>query len=194
VTVRILFTKTSLTHHALEVVRDDGSRERAVLETKSLMPHDLIHHAFESEARLDRSFWGLLGAGFGFLDLRASPTRLQPGKDEAASRAVPSDELVTTEMLVGALTGFLRGKAPQKAFLEIVAGMLGAHGKPMPDYLDEAFLARFSERFRGLLGRWNAAKKGEPMELHWPAAPAQESTRRSAKPAAARPRRTESTR
>jgi hypothetical protein len=158
--VRILFTKTSPTHHALEVIRDDGTRERAVLETKSLMPHDLIHYAFESEAGLTRSFWGLVASGASFLALS--------GKDEAAMRDVPTEELSSTEMLVGALTGFLASRAQPKEFLGIVARMCEAHGRAAPAFLDEAFLGRFSARMRALLGHWRAVRHGEPMELPWP--------------------------
>ena len=167
--MRIAFTKTSMTHHALEIVRADGSREEALLETKCFMPHDLIHYALESEAGLRRSFWGLVGAGHSFVELNA--------KDMMSGAGVPRDELATTEMLVGALTGFLLGKAAPREFLAVVENMFGAHSLPMPAFMDEAFLATFSETMRRLAGRWRAAKKGEPMTLDWPELPARRPNR-----------------
>lgn len=158
--MRILLTKTSMTHHKLEVVRDDGSREEALLETKSFMPHDLIHYALESEARLSMSFWGLVSRGHRFLDLNA--------KDPMAGSGVPRDELGETEMMVGALTGFAQGKVSPVEFLGLAGGMFRAHGKPMPPYLTLDFLRSFSERLRALLGQWRAAKKDETIELTWP--------------------------
>lgn len=81
---------------------------------------------------------------------------------------LPMDELGDTEMLVGALTGFLQRKPAPAAFLGIVAGMFAAFEKPPPPFLTEEFLAAFLDRLRPPLGRWRAVKKDEPMELQWP--------------------------
>lgn len=66
--MKVRFTKTTPTHHLFEIVRNDGSREEALIETKSFMPHDLIHLAYESTAGLKESFFGKLASGTTFAE------------------------------------------------------------------------------------------------------------------------------
>ena len=61
IVVRLSFVKMTDERHALEVVRDDGRRERVECETRSYLMHDLLHFAVESEAG---GLWGRLAAGF----------------------------------------------------------------------------------------------------------------------------------
>ncbi len=51
--MKTTFTKVSLTHHTLKVERDDGSTEEVTLETKSFVPHDLIHLEQPPKRRAD---------------------------------------------------------------------------------------------------------------------------------------------
>ena len=59
-TLIIKFTNVSPTRHRFEMIREDGSREQADLETKTFLFHDLLHFAVESEAFLADSFYGKL--------------------------------------------------------------------------------------------------------------------------------------
>ena len=52
----IRLTRLTNERHRLEVVRDDGTREARELETRSALPHDLVHYAVETEAGLGASF------------------------------------------------------------------------------------------------------------------------------------------
>lgn len=160
--MRIILTKTSLTHHRLEVIRDDGTCESAVLETKTFAPHDFIHYALESIAGLQGSVFGLIARGHGLVELN--------GKDAMRGASVPRSELVVTEMVAGALTNIVKGATDDIAFLRMMRDAFAAHDLPMPTYLDADFLHAFRQRMRALLGHWRALAKGTPMELDWPAA------------------------
>src|SRR3954454_19930968 len=50
--MRIVFRKLSDERHTLEIVREDGRREEVDCETRSLLVHDLLHLAVESEAKV----------------------------------------------------------------------------------------------------------------------------------------------
>lgn len=155
--MQIRFTKTSLTHHTLEITRDDGTKERAELETKTFMPHDLIHLAYESEAGLSDSFWGSLAKGMRFSDFDS------PEKVRALVEG--NDELCQTEMTTGLLAGYLQGGMSETEALLAAQNMFGAHGLPIPAWITESFLHCFKERFRKYWGHWNALKKDELLEL-----------------------------
>jgi hypothetical protein len=51
-TLKLRFTRVSPTRHRLEYRREDGTGEAIAMETKSLLVHDLVHFAVESEAGL----------------------------------------------------------------------------------------------------------------------------------------------
>ena len=98
--MRILLTKLNNDRHALEIIRADGSRERAELETKSLLVHDFIHLALEAEAGIQDGFWGLVAAGKTFAEMNDRT---------GAGIAEHVGSMAVIEMLVGALSGALSG-------------------------------------------------------------------------------------
>lgn len=55
--VRIALRKISDERHDLTIVRGDGQRETVTCETRSVLVHDLLHHAVEAEAGLSYGFW-----------------------------------------------------------------------------------------------------------------------------------------
>ncbi|HEX5051990.1 MAG TPA: hypothetical protein VFZ65_09475, partial [Planctomycetota bacterium] len=65
----VRLTRTSPTHHRMEIVRDDGTREQHELETRSCLLHDLVHFAVETEAALGNSFYGRLAHGVAYAAL-----------------------------------------------------------------------------------------------------------------------------
>src|SRR4051812_48482720 len=97
--MHIRFTKVSLVFHKLEIIRSDGSRQEAALETKTFMPHDLIHFVYEKEAGLSHSFWGSIASGMSFADFDSS--------EKVAALMKHNDELRQTEMATGILAGYL---------------------------------------------------------------------------------------
>ena len=154
--MRVSFVKLSDERHALEVVRDDGRRERVECETRSYLMHDLLHFAVESEAGLTGGFWGRLATG----------TTLKEMNDRTRPVGPESPELSAIEQLVGALHGATKGRSSE----ELVAGMrrfAEALGQGRPDWLTEPFVGRVKERLRRLAGRWNATPYGGSMDLDW---------------------------
>jgi hypothetical protein len=156
--MRILFTKLSDERHRLEIVRDEGSREGATLETRSLLLHDLLHLAVESEARLYTGFWGCLARGKTLADMndRSGQSMREYGA-----------EMAVLEQLVGGLTAAARG-ADAAAVLAGLQPWVEAEGRTLPPWLDEAFVVRVQARVRALLGAWRATPFGQTMTVSWP--------------------------
>ncbi len=157
--MKIIFTKISPTHHSLELLRDDGSCEYTEIETKTFMPHDLIHYAFESEAGLQNSFWGLLDKDKTLAELN--------DKQFLTDLIQSNSEIAQTEMITGILHGLAKGEATVEQTMAGVENAFSAKSIPVPDYLTRDFLTKLKERFRQLLGKWSAMKKGEKMELEF---------------------------
>ena len=151
--LKVRFTRLSPKRHRLEIVRVDGSADAADLETRSLLLHDLVHFAFESEARLTQSFYGLLASGRALAALQA---------DDAT---FPTAEAQLTERIVGPLSAVVQGKSTIAGLLVGLRNLQHAYAEPMPDWLTEALLQRVVARFRRLDGQWKATPFGTTMEL-----------------------------
>ena len=104
--MRIVWTKLTGERHAFEVIRDDGSRDRAELETRSLLLHDLVHYAVEAEAGLQHAFYGKLAAGTELAELGAGPF---PPDDT---------ELALAEALTGPMQSVFRGHTTRERYVE----------------------------------------------------------------------------
>lgn len=151
------FTRLSPTHHRFEYRGVDGSGEAIEMETRSLLRHDLIHYAVETEAGLRGSFYGLLSKIGGYEELTVN------------GGAALGGEVAITERVVGALQGALKGDDfNAEAFAAAMADYLDLYGERPPRWLTPDFLARVRERMRQLTGRWKATPFGETMELVFP--------------------------
>jgi hypothetical protein len=156
--MRILFHKLRDDRHAMEIVRDDGARERVECETRSYLEHDLLHYAVEAEAHLDDGFWGSLARG---TTLAAMNDRTAPGYATAEGMMI--------EQVVGVLSGLMKGRTPP----ELVAGFAryaAALGQTPPPWLTVPFVEAVQARLRRLLGHWRATPFHHTMELCWPPA------------------------
>jgi hypothetical protein len=159
----VRLTRVSPTHHRFEIERADGSREAAQLETRNLLLHDLLHFAFETEAGLTQSFYGLLAAGRTLSDT-------MPDASSAGPR-FPTAEAQLTERIVGPLTGVVQGKVHVTSLLSAIRQLQDAHGEPMPEWLTESLIRRTADRFRRLYGQWRSTPFGATMELRFANAP-----------------------
>jgi hypothetical protein len=83
------FTRVSPDRHRFEYRRADGTGEAIEMETRSLLAHDLVHYAVESEAGLKGSFYGILGRIGGYEEL------------SIAGGAALGGEIAITERVVG---------------------------------------------------------------------------------------------
>lgn len=155
----IRFTKNTPTHHTFEVIRSDGSNESASLETKSFMPHDLIHFAYESLAGCNHSFYGMLASGTTLADFKTMDS-MQSGGDT-------TKEMIVTERITGPLTAYLHGGISEDAFLATLQNMFDSEDAILPPHMTARFLKWLSEEYRGLIGQWNSLPHHVPMELVW---------------------------
>jgi hypothetical protein len=154
--VRIELTKLTDDEHRLRITRADGTTEDAVLETRSLLIHDLVHYAVETEAKIEDGFWGLLASGVSMAKL----------SDRTATNMTTnpiSPGIVLAESLVGPMQSLVQDRLEPKIFLE--------HGQRFaPTIVNEDFIDRVRARFRSLQGHWRATPFHQTMELTWPAA------------------------
>ena len=146
-------TRLSPTHHELAYAREDGSGEVVTLETKSLLFHDLLHFAVETEAGLRGSFYGKLAAGRSLAELQADAMEMQAG------------EAAVTERVVGALTGAIQSGAEAGQVVAAYQRLEAAMGDAAPAWFDASFVERVRERVRRLTGEWKATPFGETMTL-----------------------------
>lgn len=158
--MRILLTRLTSSHHRLEVVRGDGSRSSADLETRSHLLHDFIHYAVEAEARLDQGFWGLLARGTPIEELQERARAQGPS---------PHVELALAESIAGPVNSLIHGKTDAAGLVRAFHELFAASGNTIPPWLTEGFLVRVMDRLRRLLGQWKATPFGGTLELHWPA-------------------------
>ena len=150
------FTRTGPDRHRFEFVRPDGTGEAVEMETRSLLFHDLLHYAVETEAGLRGSFYGLLAKVGGYQELTVN------------GGAALGGEVAVTERVVGALTGALKQDLDADAFVAQVSDFLEIYEARAPRWLTPAFVLAVKERMRRLEGQWRATPFGEAMELTFP--------------------------
>jgi hypothetical protein len=156
--MRILLTKLTNTHHALEIVRTDGSRERAELVTREFLFHDLLHYAVESSMGTQGGVWGALASGKTFADLN--------DRTGAAMRD-SSAGLAGVEVVVGMMTGAVKRMETPGGEMAALREYHAALGKELPPWCTEDLVAAVRERMRRLQGHWKATPYGKTMEIAW---------------------------
>jgi len=146
--MEITFTRLTDRQHRLTVRRDDGSAESVELETRSLLLHDLVHLAVETEAGLTRGFWGMVADGTSLANLRIAP------------EAPEGEELWIAERLVGPMQAQWNGRLEAERYLSLAAG-----ATPM---VDDTFVDRVRVHLRALTGHWRATRHSQSMRVRWP--------------------------
>ena len=156
--MRILLTKLSDERHALEIVRDDGRRERVELETRSALLHDLTHFAVEQAAALDQGFFGSVAAGKSLAEV----------DDRTAEGALQyTGEPLQIERIVAVLQKITRtGETPASAHGRITS-MLALQDATPPAWFTLELVTEVHERMRRLVGQWKATPYRSSMELNW---------------------------
>jgi len=147
----VRLTRLNPTHHRFEAIRADGTREVREFETRSLLLHDLVHFALESEGKLRSGFFGTLAAG----------------ADYDAPREC--SEAMQIESVVGPLQGGLKGGIDPEAFVARHRAAQHSMGARSPSWLTPELIARALERLRQLQGQWRATPFGQAMELQFDA-------------------------
>jgi hypothetical protein len=157
--LRIAITKLSPTRHRTSIVRADGTTDAIELETRSLLFHDFVHLAVETEAALRDGFFGRLSRGESFADLAVpmeDPTR--------------GDSLMEIERVVGPLQAACRRELPPEAFHATLRAYLTAVAAPIPPWLSADLLRRSMAAVRRLDGEWRKLPIGATMELRFASA------------------------
>lgn len=152
-TLRVRLKRQSNERHVFEAQRADGSCERLELETHSLLLHDLVHFALESEAELSAGFFG----------------KLSRGETYTASAEDFAGETGRIERVVAMLQGAVSRDVEPDAFVDRARGAFEAIGETPPHWLDVDLIRRTLERLRQLRGQWRATPFGEVMELEFSA-------------------------
>lgn len=147
--MRVELTRIDNRTHRLRVVRDDGSGDEAVLETRSLLLHDLVHYAVEAELPIEDGFWGSVAAGASFDSLREPEGEMTGG-------------LALAETLVGPMQSVWHERTSGEAYVSLF--------RERDERVDDDFLARVRARLRHLWGHWKATGFHETMTLAWPPA------------------------
>jgi len=144
--MKIVLTRLSNDRYRLSIERADGSRAERELETRSVLLHDLVHHAVEAEAGIEDGFWGLLAAGKGF--------------DELLDCEPPGAGISLAESLVGPLQSVWNDRLDPDRYVEVA--------RQRAPFVDRAFVDRVRERIRRLWGHWRGTPFHQSMELTWP--------------------------
>ena len=151
----VRFTRLQDDRHRFEYLRPDGTGGALELETHSMLRHDLLHFALETEAGLRGSFYGLLAKVGGYREL------ILAGADLGGEAAM-------TERVVGPLQSAVTGDLDPEAFVARIVEFSEDMELPPIRWLTADLVARTAETFRQLEGRWKATSFGETMELSFP--------------------------
>lgn len=150
-TLIVRLTRLNPTHHRFEAIRADGTREERQFETRSVLYHDLVHFALESEGKIRGGFYGTLSEGANYDAPR------------------PGSEAQAVEYVVGPLQSAAKGEVDPDAFVERLRGVQRSIGNTAPDWLTADLIRRTLERLRRLQGQWKATPFGDTMELRFEA-------------------------
>ncbi|WP_395644429.1 hypothetical protein [Terricaulis sp.] len=150
-TLILRFTRLNPTHHRFEAVRADGSRDVREFETRSLLLHDLVHFALESEAKLRGGFYGTLAEGANY---------------DAPREGSEAQQI---ENVVGPIQGNLKNEIDPARFVARIKEVHAGMGFPPAPWLTADLIGKVLERLRQLQGQWKATPFGQTMELRFEA-------------------------
>lgn len=148
-TLIVRLTRLNPTHHRFEAIRADGTRDEREFETRSILLHDFVHFAVESEAKLRGGFYGTIADGLGY------------------DAARPGSEAAQVEYVVGPLQGALKGEIDPDAFVARLREVQASMGHCVPEWLTADMIRGALERLRHLQGQWKATTFGQTMELRF---------------------------
>lgn len=141
--MKITFTKDSDLEHTVHIRRADNSTEKATLNTREFMRHDMAHMAVEMEVPIARGYWGSVAAGLP-LD----------------GMSITGTDIVIAESLAGPAQGLIRDEADKEMFYSVLSRM-------QPELITPELAYRIYERGRKLLGHWRATPFGGEMVIEW---------------------------
>lgn len=141
--MEIVITKISNDEHRIDIVRKDGSKATAILNSRSFLRHDFAHYAVEIEVPIKFGYWGLVAAG------AALNGEGFTGKDIALA-----------ETLAGPVQTLMRIEAEADKYLELLQ-------RSLPKLATDELATRIFKRARSLAGQWRATSFGSSMHIAW---------------------------
>ena len=142
--MKIRFTKLSDEEHQVQVLRDDGSEEARVLNSRSFLRHDFAHLATEQCVGLSKGYWGSVAKGTGL---------------DGAGLGGP--EIQLAEALAAPIQTLMREGAELERYHKVLSYVL-------PDRDCAELAEKVKDIARQLEGHWRATPYGKSMEVEWP--------------------------
>jgi hypothetical protein len=123
------------------------------LEAKSYLKHDVVHFAYEREAKLRDSFYGMVNAGRDLKSLIPQAMR--------ATSIDSSEEALTTEIIVGTLQGALTKETLSPDMDTRLADYITLQERSAPSHLTIDLLEHVFMEAKQLLTLYARLKTGE---------------------------------
>ena len=155
--MHVLLTKLSDLRHRVEVIRADGTREKAELETRSFLVHDFVHYAVEGISGMTSGFFGMLASG--------APLRQL---NDADATWDPDSQIGLAESVCGPMQGVMKGRSTAASLLAGLEEMFTATGKQPPAWVTLKFIDQVHAEYARLSGAWKATPFQGQMVLVWP--------------------------
>lgn len=155
--MHVLLTKLSDLRHRVEVVRADGTRDKAELDSRSFLAHDLVHYSVEAIAGMTWGFFGTLAAG--------APLRQLNDRDATWD---PDSQIGLAESIVGPMQSVMKGRTDAASLLAGLEEMFSATGKLRPAWITPQFVDLVHAEYDRLWGAWKAVPYQGQLVLVWP--------------------------
>lgn len=141
--MQIVITKISKDEHKIEIVRQVGTREAAILNSRSFLRHDFAHFAVEAEVPIKLGYWGLVAAGASL-----------------SGEGFTGKDIALAETLAGPTQTLMRIEAEPDRYLELLQ-------RSLPQQATLELAERIYNRARSLVGYWRATPFGSSMSIAW---------------------------
>ena len=143
----IILSKISNQQHSVRIQRLDKSQDKAILNSRSYLRHDLAHLAVETEVPLSKGYWGSVASG-------ASLSGME----------IRGPEIMLAEALSGPVQTLMRVEADIDKYEEVLERVL-------PELASDDLARRIWDKARRLQGHWKATNFGREMAIQWPEQP-----------------------
>jgi hypothetical protein len=141
--MEIVITKLSKEEHKIEITRTDGSKESALLNSRSFLRHDLAHFAVEAELPIKLGYWGLVAAGASI-----------------NGEGFSGQDIELAETLAGPVQTLMRTEAGPERYVELLQRLV-------PQLATAELAERIFSRARSLIGHWRATPFTGSMKITW---------------------------
>lgn len=145
--MEINLKKINVSNHELQIVRADCSTEKAILDTKTYLLHDICHFFVEKETNTLDGFWGMLSQGYQLEQLFGKTNHL-------------TEKLRIIESIVGGTQSVYSKHMDESEFWNYFEAV---------DFklTDTKFLERVIPRIEEFMNQWKFLPIGNSLTLHF---------------------------